>query len=721
MPLSEGSGKFTRDAALGLLLALALVSQVWVAAAASAQPGFTVNLGFVSPKGKLAYAVAASLSAVGVPAQPVRFSWPTAYARVFYQSSLNYSLGGYDAFLYSQAMPPAVNPLGPTYSVNVSSVNAALDQYELTGNVSYLSLVEGELASNYYELPLFYADPLWAVSPALRGLNPTLSAYYPQPWDWSGMTNVTYVSYGPAPNTVLPLFGSSGLPAYAVFQPLVIPTSSGYAPCLAVNWSRANATTWYVQLRKGVDFQDGVPMTADDVVWSVKAALDPLTGSEVAPLYEQVLGSSVEFVLSNGSTYYVGSAPFKGVVRAVGDYEVEFRLPEPSSLFYPLFMSNVFVYPMSLFAKIGDFGLATSSFSRGYSSVGTGPYEIVSVKKGEYELRAFTGYWNGTAAVTELTVVYTSSPAADVLSALQQGKVQVMSFDFWPYDLHGENTSTVRWEVGSPDIYVGVLINLNSPFWGTGASLPSSRINPLGKSEYAKDLREAMLVSIPRQYLVDSVFGGLAQVASWPITPVQAAYYGLTLPEPEPFNQTLAASLMSSAGYNVSISQIPFAVSSTSLQQGSPLTVFGYLLYEGHPLQGATLTLMAGKPFKQVAKAVTGPSGMFNVTLTPPSGTYYVQLTYPGNETALGLVPPLSSVEAGPIKVTNFWVSNAIYLAALAVLLVLIAVILWHRLKARGGEIPRARETAPQEDIVQIFLHMTRGPEFRPAHGPSRN
>jgi len=669
---------------------MVLESQIWVGAAASSQPEFTISLGYVSPEGRLAYALAASLSAVGVPAQPVRFSWLTAYARVFYQQSLNYSLGGYDAFLYYEATPPSINPLGPSYSINASSVNATLSQYERTGNISYLALLEDELANNYYELPLFYADPLWAVSPALRGLNPTVSAFYPQPWDWSGMTNVTYVSYGPAPSTVLPLYGSSGLPAYAVFQPLIIPTSSGYAPCLAVNWSRVNTTTWYVQLRKGVDFQDGLPMTANDVVWSVRAALDPLTGSEVVPLYEEVLGNSVEFVLSNGSTYYVGSPPFKGLVRAMGNYEVEFRLPEPSALFYPLFMSNVFVYPMPLLAKAGSFGLATSSFSRGYSSVGTGPYEIVSVGKGEYRLRAFSGYWNGTPAIAQLTVVYTSSPASEVLSELEQGKVQVMSFDFWPYGLKGENSSAVRWEIGSPDVYVGILINLNSPFWGTGQLLPSSSMNPLDKSEYARDLRETMLVSIPRQYLVDSVFGGLAQVATWPITPIQAGYYGLSLPKPEPFNQTLAVSLMSAAGYNVSVSQIPFTVSPTSIQQGSPLTVFGYLLYEGHPLQGATLSIMAGKPFKQVGRAVTGPSGMFNVTLTPPSGTYYVQLTYPGNETALGLVPPLSSMEMGPIKVTNFWVSNAIYLAALAVLLVLIFVILWHRVRARQAEIPRA-------------------------------
>lgn len=51
-----------------------------------------------------------------------------------------------------------------------------------------------------------------------------------------------------------------------------------------------DAKTWTVKLRKGVTFHDGKPLTADDVIFSLKRHLDPSVGSKVAKIAAQMTG-----------------------------------------------------------------------------------------------------------------------------------------------------------------------------------------------------------------------------------------------------------------------------------------------------------------------------------------------------------------------------------------------------------------------------------------------
>ena len=59
-----------------------------------------------------------------------------------------------------------------------------------------------------------------------------------------------------------------------VYEPLVDFNSSyEIEPSLAVAWKLTSPTTWQFDLRRGVQFHDGTPFTAEDVVFSLNRAM----------------------------------------------------------------------------------------------------------------------------------------------------------------------------------------------------------------------------------------------------------------------------------------------------------------------------------------------------------------------------------------------------------------------------------------------------------------
>jgi peptide/nickel transport system substrate-binding protein len=60
-----------------------------------------------------------------------------------------------------------------------------------------------------------------------------------------------------------------------VYEPLVGRNKDlSLAPALATSWKAVSPTVWRFELRKGVQFHDGTPFTADDVVFSLRRAAD---------------------------------------------------------------------------------------------------------------------------------------------------------------------------------------------------------------------------------------------------------------------------------------------------------------------------------------------------------------------------------------------------------------------------------------------------------------
>jgi peptide/nickel transport system substrate-binding protein len=128
-------------------------------------------------------------------------------------------------------------------------------------------------------------------------------------------------------------------------------------PALATSWEQKSPTVWRFDLRRGVVFHDGTPMTADDVVFSIERAQKP------------------------SSNFTVFALPL-GIARKVDDFAVEIETPKPTPA--GIFLNNLnTIRIMSKAWCAKNHALIPQDYKTGeetYASRaanGTGPYMLV--------------------------------------------------------------------------------------------------------------------------------------------------------------------------------------------------------------------------------------------------------------------------------------------------------------------------------------------------------
>jgi peptide/nickel transport system substrate-binding protein len=191
-----------------------------------------------------------------------------------------------------------------------------------------------------------------------------------------------------------------------VYEPLVSRGKDlGLAPALATSWTQPAPTVWRFELRKGVQFHDGTPFTADDVVFSFARAAGE--GSDMRSYTNDIKE-----------------------VRKVGDHAVEIEtkapfpiLPDVISLVYIMSkkwcVDNKAERPVDRRKGIEN----TASFKAN----GTGPFRVRERQPSVRTVFArHGGYWDkieGNAAEIVFTPIGND---ATRVAALLSGEVDVM-------------------------------------------------------------------------------------------------------------------------------------------------------------------------------------------------------------------------------------------------------------------------------------------------------
>jgi peptide/nickel transport system substrate-binding protein len=174
---------------------------------------------------------------------------------------------------------------------------------------------------------------------------------------------------------------------------------NNYHPWLATSWSaNANASVWTFKIRQGVKFNDGTPMTVDDVVYSFKSQCDPKAAS-------------------NALSVFGGTLTPDGVVK-VDDTTVAFHLEQPDGAFIDAVSPNN--YNMIIVPNGYNFDDYQKSF------IGTGRFKMVSYTPTVGATFARNPHYWGTPALpakTEFTF-FSSDPA--IATALSAGSIDCL-------------------------------------------------------------------------------------------------------------------------------------------------------------------------------------------------------------------------------------------------------------------------------------------------------
>jgi len=354
------------------------------------------------------------------------------------------------------------------------------------------------------------AGLLWSIGTALA------SSSSPSP---AGKLTILRIGTVQDADNLNPFIGYSGT-AYEIFH-LNYDMLVGYSPNdfatrpeLATSWSHSpDGLTWTFNIRHGVTWQDGVPLTASDVAFTYN------------------------YIIKNDLFAFTPYTVNIKKVVATDPYTATFILDKPKADMLRLWVPIV---PEHVWSKIsGD--KAGNSYNNKPPIVGSGPFQVVEVKKGEYvRLVANKHYWGGAPKVDE--VIFQAYQNAETMVAdLKTGVIQAAEhiptaqFNRLP---SGGDITPIASNVAAEKYFDELAFNCYDS--------PDSMGNPVLLDP---KFRQALAWAVDKQKLVEIAYGGRAVPGSSIVVPGLEYSWQPSAGEAFGFDLKKAGDMLTAAGY----------------------------------------------------------------------------------------------------------------------------------------------------------------------------
>lgn len=267
--------------------------------------------------------------------------------------------------------------------------------------------------------------------------------------------------------------------------------TSGFEPRLASSWIREDSLTLVFSLNPDARWHDGVPVTADDVVFTYEVYRDSLVGSPARPRVLQIAG-----------------------VNARGPHTVAFHFPRPylEQLFDAVY--HMWILPKHVLDTVPRAELVAHPFGR--NPVGAGPYRFVQWRAGEsVELVADTASFLPRPGLRRVIWRTTGGDMSAAITQLLSGSVDVLNYLPPEAVQRAETSDDVRAIAYEPStFYSYLLFNLRDPN-------DPARPHPLFAD---RELRRALTAGVDRAAAVRAVDGPDGIVADGPVSPALWIY-----------------------------------------------------------------------------------------------------------------------------------------------------------------------------------------------------
>lgn len=321
---------------------------------------------------------------------------------------------------------------------------------------------------------------------------------------------------------LIPIWGTSS--AQFVTYPLILPALTWYndemdpVPHLADSIDvNDDATSYTFRLPDNARWSDGEPLTAHDVYFTYKLAVDDAFTDTA---WRRNFGG-----IQGMAEYTEGSAEEISGISVIDDHTVKMDLTSPDSSF--LHNTNLGILPRHVLEDVAPEDLGAHSYANA-PTVTSGPYDFVEYREGQFiHMQRKEDYWGQEAQIQDVFVVMLDSEATR-LAQLAAGELDITLIP--PGEVERfERSDAIEVETGEGIGYLVTHVDARSQGWidrqnapqsegGAGGNLDGSTIEKEIKPYLQEvEFRQALAYAIDIDAMIDVVADGFARPIYSPI------------------------------------------------------------------------------------------------------------------------------------------------------------------------------------------------------------